>query len=319
MPSLLSLPIVTSLLLLLANLPFNAATCSAFDSTGHANCTILNNRQYLLHRPDDYAKSCSHGLILSFHGRNGSMQQQEKLSQLSYTDVVLDGNGVYAAYPLGLLGEGNETSWQGAWYSVPGVDDVAFTLAIVEEVSRLARIDPTRVYATGKSNGGGFVNLLACSSSSAAVFAAFAPVSAALYPETHPITGCAPGRPIPLINSHGLVDQTVPFYGNNNTNVSRVEPSIPTWRRDWALRNGCSAFQANHSLTADNIRPNTTGYFWDCPGAPVEAVTVSNLGHSWPDTAGLDISGAPNATASFNFTSTFLIPFFQKHTLTKKW
>lgn len=188
----------------------------------------------------------------------------------------------------------------------------------------------------------------ACTSSSAAVFAAFAPVSAALYPETHPITGCAPGttqffffffctfttpfnteipsapslfpgRPIPLINSHGLVDQTVPFYGNNNTNVSRVEPSILTWRRDWALRNGCSAFQANHSLTADNIRPNTTGYFCDCPGAPVEAVTVSNLGHSWPDTAGLDISGAPNATASFNFTSTFLIPFFQKHTLTKKW
>lgn len=56
-------------------------------------------------------------------------------------------------------------------------------------------------------------NILACNSTSAPLFAAFAPVSAALYPDTHPINNCTPGRVIPIINFHGLDDDIIPFDG----------------------------------------------------------------------------------------------------------
>lgn len=34
--------------------------------------------------------------------------------------------GIVSAYPLGLEGTGDETSWEGAPYAVDGVDDVRF-------------------------------------------------------------------------------------------------------------------------------------------------------------------------------------------------
>jgi poly(3-hydroxybutyrate) depolymerase len=56
-------------------------------------------------------------------------------------------------------------------------------------------------------------NLLACTPSTASLIAAFAPVSPALYSGTLPLTGCNPGRVIPIIPIHGLADKIVPFNG----------------------------------------------------------------------------------------------------------
>ena len=80
-------------------------------------------------------------------------------------------------------------------------------------------IDSSRVYAAGKSNGGGFTNLLACDATASKRIAAFAPVSGAYYQdvpedacnaETVPIE-CNPGRcPIPIIEFHGTADTTIP-------------------------------------------------------------------------------------------------------------
>lgn len=56
-------------------------------------------------------------------------------------------------------------------------------------------------------------NLLACTRSTASLFSAFAPVSAALYPGDNPLTDCNPGRTLPVISFHGLADNTIPFGG----------------------------------------------------------------------------------------------------------
>ncbi|KAL8287354.1 hypothetical protein RQP46_003806 [Phenoliferia psychrophenolica] len=237
---------------------------------------------------------------------------QEKLSQFSEVGNLINSRGIVAAYPLGLEGDGGETSWQGAPYAVTGVDDIGFALDIVTEVSALLNIDSSRVYAAGKSNGGGFVNLLACNKTSAAVFAAFAPVSAALYPDTLSMTGCDPGRSIPIINSHGTADATVPYTGKTSSSTDRSEPDIQTWREAWATRNECTS-----KTPTSTTKPfkNATEYEWACSGATVVGVTVEGLGHSWPTTLGLDPSGSPENVASFNMTSAFILPFFEAHTL----
>uniref|UniRef100_A0A7S1S5J9 Feruloyl esterase n=1 Tax=Alexandrium catenella TaxID=2925 RepID=A0A7S1S5J9_ALECA len=56
-------------------------------------------------------------------------------------------------------------------------DDVAFTLAMLERVKANSRVDPSRIFATGISNGGQFVYELASDPRSAGIFAAIAPVS----------------------------------------------------------------------------------------------------------------------------------------------
>lgn len=72
-------------------------------------------------------------------------------------------------------------------------------------------LDSSRIYAAGKSNGGGLTGLLACDKKLSTQIAAFAPVSGAFYtkhaesvctgtfPQTVPIK-CDPGRsPIPIM------------------------------------------------------------------------------------------------------------------------
>ncbi|KAL8287018.1 hypothetical protein RQP46_004024 [Phenoliferia psychrophenolica] len=265
-------------------LPSTLASCTPFDSTNHANCTF-GTRTYLLHRPSDFKHGKAHPLVLSFHGRGGSSSVQETLSQFSVAGLSIGGDMPLMA-----------------------------SMTIVKEVESIASIDKNRIYAAGKSNGGGFVNLLACNATSAAVFAAFAPVSAALYPDSLAFSGCAPGRFVPILNSHGTADTTVPYIGKNETDGTQEEPDIMTWRRSWATRNGCIAPVVSHPITTHPF-VNATRYDWVCSGAPVIGVTTTGLGHSWPTRDGLDPSGSPNNTASYDLTPTTIIPFFEENPL----
>lgn len=53
---------------------------------------------------------------------------------------------------------------------------------------------------------------------------------------------------------------------------------------------------------------------WSCitddPTAQVTGYTIQGLGHSWPNTVGLD-----NGVAGFNATQDVILPFFTRHAL----
>lgn len=221
---------------------------------------------------------------------------------------MINGKEIFAAYPQGIVGENDEAAWEWAPNAATGVDDVTFARAVVAEASSLFNIDPSRVFAAGKSNGGGFVNLLACTSNSAAIFAAYAPVSAALYPGTLSFSGCNRGRLIPIINSHGTDDTTVPYEGTGSE-----ELDIMSWRQEWAARNNCT----DCSLTPFTLTPfsNATEYTWYFPEVDVIGVSVAGLGHSSPTTLGLDTAGAPENVAALNMTAASIIPFFKDNPL----
>lgn len=178
------------------------------------------------------------------------------------------------------------------------------------------------------------MNLLACTESTAASIAAFAPVSAALYAAgTDSFSGCNPNRTIPLVNLHGADDTIEPMagqaeeYGNTGCQClfSRslflsfakrgfffedATPSIESWRQAWATRDGCT-----DSLTAEVVENKVFGSAtfetWNCsttdPRATIQAYTVAGLGHSWPSTTGAD-----GGVTSFNATTAVIIPFFSQ-------
>lgn len=102
-----------------------------FDSDGHYTVTISEPipRTYLVHLPLAYSPDALHPLILSFHGHSSNPDEQEERTGLSLPGLTINGVGLVAVYPQGVigleeLGKEGTSSWQGAPYAQPDVDDV---------------------------------------------------------------------------------------------------------------------------------------------------------------------------------------------------
>jgi polyhydroxybutyrate depolymerase len=98
---------------------------------------------------------------------------------------------------------------------VADVDDVAFARALVQDVEKVACIDPRRVYAVGTATGGGLAHYLACHA--ADVFAAVAPAAFDLLEEN--VGDCRPSRPVTVISFRGTADPLVPYGGGSSAVV----------------------------------------------------------------------------------------------------
>lgn len=190
-----------------------------------------------------------------------------------------------------------------------------FVHDILHDIHSAYNIDRFRIYASGKSNGGGFTNYLACHPVLSSVFAAFSTVSPALYAEAGGFGTCHPSRQIPLLAFHGELDRDTLYWGRNESIGRGMHelPVVPQWRREWAERNGCDEAQVNSPLVKDGVA-GTRIEEWPCG---ITALTDPSLGHAWPSTLGLDDAGRPDQYAGFNYTEEYLTSFFSKHVLDK--
>ncbi|MBB3051663.1 polyhydroxybutyrate depolymerase [Prauserella isguenensis] len=244
----------------------NAAPQRPGTSRDHTIGSGGLDRTYRLHLPDGYDAARPWPVVLAFHGRGNDAVRTEAFSKLSALPAVV-------VYPNGAvgLGDGERQAWQGAPYSAPGVDDVAFTADLLDRLERDLCVDTGRVYATGKSNGGGFTGLLACRMSDR--IAAVAPVAGAFYPGTR--EACAPDRAVPVIEFHGTGDSTIPYAGDSD----RELPPVPDWVAGWAARDDCRARPATRRIEPDITITRHAG----CDeGAQVHHVAVTGGGHTWP-------------------------------------
>lgn len=221
-------------------------------------------REYTVNLPSSFKPTVYYPLIVHFPGKGASVVggvQQAGLNTLSAVVV----------YPHPTVGKDGFTSWQGAPYS-SGVDDVAFTSTILDQVQSQLCIDRERVYATGMSNGGGMVSLLSCQLSDR--FAAFGIVSGAMY---YPAGSCTPQHPRAIISIHGDGDLSVPYGGS----TARKLAAITTWATARAKENGC-----NPQAETTNKDITTLVTIWkNCTdNATVESIRIKGGGHQWePD------------------------------------
>ncbi|WVQ73589.1 hypothetical protein IAR50_003168 [Cryptococcus sp. DSM 104548] len=288
--------------------------------TGNFNITLSTQREFILNVPPGYKHGEAHALVFSFHGANGDKATQEKITGLSNPNLRINNKPFIAVYGQGATNTTADktATWMSAPYANTTVDDIAFVHDIIANVSSTYNIDASRIYASGKSNGGGFTALLACRNDTSSIFAAFAPVSPALYEESLSFYGCQTNRGVSILHSHGVADTTCPFTGKTPLDGgSGPEMDVRIWRREWALRNGCKVDYPGQYPVPESkqVYEGVWEEVWDCPEGEVRALSVEGLGHSWPTTAGLDLSGAPNQTAIFNLTSPILVDFFNKHHL----
>jgi len=174
-------------------------------------------RIYDIHIPPNYDGSRLVPLLVDFHGFTSNPTIQAGVSGFR---PLADAEGFVVAYPLGLFGnrgvpEG-ETGVGPSFNAGPlccggaalaNTDDVGFARAIVQAVAAEAKIDLTRVYATGLSNGGSMSARLGCEA--ADVFAAVAPVVSVI--SLVPMSQCHASRPIAVIGFGGLHDPLNPY------------------------------------------------------------------------------------------------------------
>ena len=183
-------------------------------------------------------------------------------------------------------------------------------------------IDTDRIFATGKSLGGGFAGVLACDAIMSARIAAFAPVSGAFYittsgtcvPETIPIPCFASAGkrkgPVPILEFHGGSDATIAYHGGSRKGACL--PDIIHWATEWAVRNGFPAADATRSLTDAGAVVHEWGSGL-AKGVVTHIFDGPNIQHDWPSTAvNADNIGSP--LASFNATP-IILDFFRAHWL----
>ncbi|KRF20669.1 poly(3-hydroxybutyrate) depolymerase [Nocardioides sp. Soil797] len=253
-------------------------------------------RSFVLHLPPGYSSRDDWPLIVAYHGRGSSAVELQGYSKLSRLPAV-------TVFPEGEIGTGSgyRQAWQGAPYAPPGVDDVAFTADLLDHLDNTLCVDESRTYATGKSNGAGFVGLLACRLPDR--FAAFAPVAGAFYPASR--EGCDTATPTSVMEVHGSGDATIPYDGD----ADRDLPAIPEWVGGWVDRDRCRP-EPRVTHRGDDV---TLLRWRGCAdGTSVAHVVVTDGGHVWP---GADVySGGGYVTHTIQ-AHRLIWKFFTKHSL----
>ncbi|KAL2067596.1 hypothetical protein VTL71DRAFT_2021 [Oculimacula yallundae] len=289
------------MLLILFTLWIALASASRIPYTNVSITSSKVARYYLLTLPPGFNPQTPTPVILSFHGGNRTADSQYKLSEMSNTSF---NDFSIAVYPQGI----NKT-WQG----IPGArtNDIKFTQDILKDLSSKYTLDEKRIWATGKSQGGGFCGTLACDAEMSSRIAAFAPVSGAFYiknnTECHPKTieiPCNKSRQVPIIEFHGGDDPTIKYKGAGRRR--QCLPSIPHWVEAWVDRDGLEG----KGMETERVGKNATRF--DYGGGIVSHVYDPSLEHVWPSTSyNTDNKGD---VATFD-ASSIIVDFFKKHTL----
>ncbi|KIW90543.1 uncharacterized protein Z519_09190 [Cladophialophora bantiana CBS 173.52] len=280
-----------------------------------SNVTITsdgNNRSYLIFIPPASCKDTPTSAIVSYYG--GARTAEDQLDLDLPTSPEFNTKS-FVVYPQGSMLRHLQNTWQG----VPGVtmNDLKFTTDILNEIESLYCIDPSRIYTTGKSDGAGFCNLLACDPDLSTALAAFAPVSGAYFVDSLPCMPtmvdlpCSPGRSqIPVLAFHGGNDTAIPYTGKERK--GECLPSIPHFIQEWALREGLGTTNITTPVANDTVK-YTYGMGHDA--GFVAFIFDSDIGHDWPSTApNGDNQHAGHHPASSNATP-IILDFFQHHRL----
>jgi len=111
-------------------------------------------RTSLVHVPKSYDATKPVSIVLAYHG--GSSNAEQMVHFCGLNDKA-DQAGFLVVYPNGTGRRATALTWNGGnccGYAIQNkVDDVTFTKALLEDLAKVVKVDPKRVYATGMSNG----------------------------------------------------------------------------------------------------------------------------------------------------------------------
>jgi polyhydroxybutyrate depolymerase len=270
-------------------------TTEAIDGTDLRLLVDVNRqlRPVDLHFPEGFDGSLP--LVIAFHG-SGSSGGNMRLG--SGLNAVSDREGFVVAYPTAEIGN---------WAEDCGcnnaddnrLDDTTFVKVIADTVAGRVTLDRSRIYAVGFSQGGLFVQRLACQMSDR--IAAVASVAGSL---SVPLSDkCTPARGSSVMFMLGTADAVFPYEGSGQGPLEVLGAAAAQAR--WLDLNICPnppAATMEPDAVADGTTVQKEQALGCRDGSEVLLYSVENGGHSW--TMSADVS-----------TQELIWEFFDRHML----
>ncbi len=256
------------------------------------------SRTYELHLPPNAAKLGALPVVVGFHGGGSNATQFAVQSQL---EQAADRFGFALVLPNGTAPTGSAAyTWNTGlccgYAARNNTDDVSFISDVLDDLPRHLSEDPSRVYATGMSNGGMMAFDVALALPKR--FAAIGAVAATMDYETPQVL---PSLAMPVIEINGAHDNNAPVKGGVGSNAIEKIPHRP-------VSNTISIWSHVDGYTAAAPQVNKTATYThsEYPGrsVPFDYYLLNEGGHTWP--GGVDITaglGTGKLIASFDADS----------------
>lgn len=281
-----------------------AGPASAQDIGERALRVDGRERAYLLYVPDEATGPVP--LVIALHGGGGNAR-----TMLPRWLETARREGFAVAFPEGLGRMPSSGTWNAggccAYAMNEDIDDVGFMAAILDELGADPRIDASRIYMTGLSNGGMLTHRAAIALGPR--LAGIAVVAGAMFggePQA------ASGLPVVII--HGEQDEIVPFNGGQSpmrlVAQSQSRPfESATYAADyWRTAGGCGPTP----VTARDGDITTETYAGCAEGSEVVLYRLHSAGHTWPGSAAASVSIERQAYDRMDATAV-IWSFFERH------
>jgi polyhydroxybutyrate depolymerase len=250
------------------------------EAVEHAVTVAGITRRYLVFAPQGFDKPLP--VVLALHGGGGNARQMERYTRFN---SLAAREGFLIVYPEAV--EGNWNDGRGIpWVrsQQENIDDVRFVRTIVDSLSREHKIDQSRVFCAGISNGAFMSHRLATEASD--LIAGIAPVAGGMAPAI--AKKFHPGYPVSILIIQGDADPLVPIRGGmvgfprgrKRGQVVPTEETISFYVR----RNGNKGEPTVTTLDRDE-KDGTSVEIRKYPDGPggvkTRVYVVRNGGHTW--------------------------------------
>ncbi|MGV7206438.1 alpha/beta hydrolase family esterase [Oxalobacteraceae bacterium A2-2] len=218
-------------------------------------------------------------LVVLLHGGGGN-----GATMIARWQAKAAAEGLILVAPNGIGRKANSGTWNAGGCCgeamASGSEDVRFVGAVIDDVSRTTRVDASRVYVAGLSNGGMLAHRVAIAYPRRLAGAAV--VAGALFGDEP-----APRVPVPMLIMHGMKDQVVGYEGGMSPTrfVARAQSqpfkpvayAVDFWRR----ADGCGG--APVVSTEGDVTTETSNAC--AAGAEVRFYRLASADHGWPGPA----------------------------------
>jgi polyhydroxybutyrate depolymerase len=290
-----------------------AAQSSDTGTTMHHTLEAAGiKRSYNLHVPAALPADKPAALVLVFHGSGDTGFGMEAFSKFSN---IADREKFIVAYPDAIgknWNDGREVA--GISSQLNKVDDVAFAAALIQDVSAAQHVDAKRIFATGFSNGGILVHLLAArlGKQLAAIAAVSGGIAEPLAPNFNPVA------PVSVFIMHGTKDPFVPYLGgdvdyrNNGRIISTID-TIACWLKANGTTGNPETGELPDRVAADNCQVKWSRWISKKSGTELLLYMIDGAGHTWASGSQyLPVPVIGEVCREFNATES-IWSFFEKH------
>ena len=244
-------------------------------------------RTYLVRVPPQASGGAALPVVINYHGGGGDARTQKWYTRM---DAVADREGFIAVYPNGTGGFGTRLlTWNaGNCCGIAAfnqVDDVGFTLAVLDDLAHRTPVDATRIYATGLSNGSMMAYRLAAEAPER--LAAVAGVAGAMT-----LRRFKPSRAVPVMHIHSVDDERALYSGGLGpafpmTNTRVLHSPVEEMMQKWIEHDGCAGPGRVVDLATgkgadEGHSANRIAYGPCRDGSEVVLWKMFGPGHVWP-------------------------------------